>query len=175
MITDPAPPPPRIPPFRPRQRRADAPPIPRWNPRAVKFRAIRSWLPSPTSHAACARHRLGRKAAVQHRALTKRLDVIQKHLSQLHTHILHLLDSPILLPPATIASVIHDVARASSLCRTLSAAGPSHTIHRPHSSVSTPLHGRLKPTTPPCVPSSPRRRRRLFSMDDYVIQSCGSM
>ncbi|KAF7368383.1 hypothetical protein MVEN_00160100 [Mycena venus] len=154
MITAPAPPSPRIPPFRPRQRRADAPPIPRWNPRAAKFHAIRSRLPSPTSHAACARYRLGRKAAVRHRTLTKCLDAVQKHLSQLHTHILHLLESPTLLPSATMASVIHDVECASSLCCALSAAGPSRTIHRSHSSVPTLLHGRLKLTTPPCVPSS---------------------
>ncbi|KAJ7465469.1 hypothetical protein B0H11DRAFT_2050077 [Mycena galericulata] len=60
-------------PFRPRQQRYE-PPVPRWNPRAADFHAIRSQLPPLTSRAACARYRLGRKSAVLHHRLTKRLD-----------------------------------------------------------------------------------------------------
>ncbi|KAJ7925517.1 hypothetical protein B0H13DRAFT_2314321 [Mycena leptocephala] len=154
MKIDYVPPSPRISPFRPRQRRADAPPIPRWNPRAAKFLAIRSRQPPVTSHAACARYRLGRKAADRHRTLTRRIDHAQKHLIALHTHILHLLHCRTLLQPATLASVIHDVERASSLCRSLSASAPSHSLPIDFHSSSTSLHGSLKLATPPCVPLS---------------------
>ncbi|KAJ7939069.1 hypothetical protein B0H13DRAFT_1851240 [Mycena leptocephala] len=148
------PPLPRIP-FRPRQRRADAPPIPtRRTNRAARFRAIRSRQASLTSRAACARYRLGRKTAIRPRALMRRLDCVQKHLIMLHKNLLHLLDTRTLLSPAAFASVIHDVERASSLCRSLSAAAPPHSIPGDLSSLSTLLHGPLKLTMPPCVPSS---------------------
>ncbi|KAJ7032517.1 hypothetical protein C8F04DRAFT_654082 [Mycena alexandri] len=84
MITAP---PPAPPPFRPRQRRADAPPIPRWNPRAAKFLAIRDSQPPLTSRAACARFRLGRKPADRHRALMRRFDRVQKQLTTLNNDI----------------------------------------------------------------------------------------
>ncbi|KAJ7035439.1 hypothetical protein C8F04DRAFT_1258987 [Mycena alexandri] len=125
MITAPLPAPPL---FRPRQRRADAPPIPRWNLRAVKFLAIRDSQPPLTSRAGCARFRLGRKPADQHRALMRRFDRVQKQLTTLNNHILRLHDIHILLPPAALTVVIQDAARASSLCRTLCAAFAAHTI-----------------------------------------------
>ncbi|KAJ7928234.1 hypothetical protein B0H13DRAFT_2311778 [Mycena leptocephala] len=154
MKIDSVPPSPRISPFRPRQRRVDAPPIPRWNPRAVKFLAIRSRQPPVTSHAACARYRLGRKAADRHRTLTRRFDHAQNHLIALHTRILHLLHSCTFVQPATLASVIHDVDRASSLCRSLSAGVLLHDAPVLISSSSTWLHGSFKLAMPPCVPSS---------------------
>ncbi|KAJ7887950.1 hypothetical protein B0H13DRAFT_2342205 [Mycena leptocephala] len=142
------------------------------NPHAAKFLAIRSQQPPVTSHAACARYRLGRKAADRHRTLTRRIDHAQKHLIALHTHILYLLHCHTLLQPATLASVIHDVERASSLCRSLSASAPSHSLPINFHSSSTLLHGSLKLATPPCVPSSTPVD---FSVDDYVRQSRGAM
>jgi len=150
MITDTLPP--STPPFRSRQRRIFSP-IPRFNPRTVKFRAIRSRLPPLTSRTACARYRLGRREAVRHHALTKRLDSVNKHLRELHARLLHLLDSPILLPAPILASVIHDVEGASSLCRALGDVGHDHSLHGTLPSLSTSLHGHLKPATP-CVPPS---------------------
>ncbi|KAJ7148491.1 hypothetical protein C8R43DRAFT_1194657 [Mycena crocata] len=146
MDTPPTPP---IPPFRPRQRRADMPPISRRD-----YRAIRSRQPPLTSLAACARYRIGRKTAIRHRTLMRRLDGIQKDLITLNTHILHLLHTPTILPPGLLAAVIHDVERASSLCRGLSTAGSLHNTIGFPSSLSTLLHSSLKLTTPPSAPSS---------------------
>jgi hypothetical protein len=91
-----------LPPFRPRQPRAD---LPRLH-RALRFAAIRSQQPPPASRAACARYRLGRRTAVRHVALTKRLDSLEKHIQALHTrvlHVLHVLDTDT-LSSSTLAS-----------------------------------------------------------------------
>ncbi|KAJ7934468.1 hypothetical protein B0H13DRAFT_2305564 [Mycena leptocephala] len=123
MIIDTSPiDPSHVPPFRPRQRRSSFTPIPRFNPRTVKFCAIRSRLSPITSRATCARYRLGR--ARQHR-LTKQLDYTERLLHELHARVLHLLDAPILSPP-TFACVIHDLERESSLCHALRAADCPH-------------------------------------------------
>ncbi|KAJ7480517.1 hypothetical protein B0H11DRAFT_1242311, partial [Mycena galericulata] len=145
-----------LPPFCPRQRRYE-PPVLRRNPRAAGFHAIRSQLPPLTSRAACARYRLGRKTATSHRTLTRRLDRFQKQLETLKKHLLHILDTRTLLSPAALTSVIHDVERASSLCRSLKAATFPHTIPgdlSSLSSLSTLLHGLLRPSTSPRGPSS---------------------
>ncbi|KAJ7447567.1 hypothetical protein B0H11DRAFT_2082637, partial [Mycena galericulata] len=136
-------------PFRPRQRRYE-PPVPRWNPRAADFHAIRSQLPPLTSRAACARYRLGRKSAVLHHRLTKRLDSTRKLVRELHMRILHLLDAHI-PSPSNIAYVIHDLERA---CHALRAAGRHHIVAADPPSFSTQLYGLLKLTTPPRDPSS---------------------
>ncbi|KAJ7228371.1 hypothetical protein GGX14DRAFT_554470 [Mycena pura] len=138
-------------PFRPRQRRYE-PPVP--NTRAADFHAIRSQLPALTSRAACARYRLGRKTAITHRTLTRQLDCVRKQLETLEKHLLHILDTRTLLSPVALTSVIHDVECASSLCRSLNAATFPHTIPRDLSSLSTLLHGLLRPATSPRVPSS---------------------
>ncbi|KAJ7692167.1 hypothetical protein B0H16DRAFT_1653956 [Mycena metata] len=116
---------PPLPPFRPRQQRAGMPPIARWNPRAAKFLAIRASQPPLTSRAACARHRLDRKQADLHHALTRRVEQLQKEISDQNTFIdtLHTIS----LSLAAI-SVIQDAARASGLCRTLCAAFAAHPI-----------------------------------------------
>ncbi|KAK7041095.1 hypothetical protein R3P38DRAFT_2893154 [Favolaschia claudopus] len=143
------------PPFRPRQPRADTPhfPGPRWNPRTAKFLAICSKQPPLTSRAACARYRLGRKTATRHYKLLRQLEHAQKHLtalcesvSLLHTRTLNFLANS----PAS--GVIHDVERASSLCRTFSASAPSHSIYADYSFTSTRLHPSLKPPLPHCSP-----------------------
>ncbi|KAJ7099040.1 hypothetical protein C8R43DRAFT_1168103 [Mycena crocata] len=152
MDTPPTPP---IPPFHPRQRRADMPPISRRDYRAARFRAIRSRQPPLTSLAACARYRIGRKTAIRHCTLMRRLDGIQKDLIILNTHILHLLlHTPTILPPGVLAAVIHDIECASSLYRSLSTAGSPHNTIGFSSSLSTLLHSSLKLTTPPSAPSS---------------------
>ncbi|KAJ7182140.1 hypothetical protein C8R46DRAFT_1069293 [Mycena filopes] len=124
---------PPLPPFRPRQRRADMPPIARWNPRAAHFRALRASLPPLTSRAACARHRLGRKTADRYRALARRLDRVQKELSEQNTRTidtLHTLALPLATLTHFIHDAVHDAERASSLCRTLRAAIAAHSIPR---------------------------------------------
>ncbi|KAJ7703767.1 hypothetical protein B0H16DRAFT_1638537 [Mycena metata] len=115
-------------PFRPRQRVAGMPPIARWNLRAAKFLAIRASQPPLTSRAACARHRLDRKQADLHHALTRRVEQLQKEIFDQNTFIdtLHTIS----LSLAAI-SVIQDAARASSLCRTLCAAFTAHAIPGP--------------------------------------------
>ncbi|KAJ7751433.1 hypothetical protein B0H16DRAFT_831817, partial [Mycena metata] len=140
--------------FRPRQRRADMPPIARWDPRAAKFLAIRASQPPVSSRAACARYRLGRKTADRHNALMRRFDRLRRDLTELNTTILRLYDTHTILPPSILANVIHDVERASSLYRTLRAAAAVDIIPEDISLPSTLLHGSLKPSTPPCVPSS---------------------
>ncbi|KAK6969515.1 hypothetical protein R3P38DRAFT_3141937 [Favolaschia claudopus] len=142
------------PPFRPRQPRADAPhfPGPRWNPRTAKFLAIRSKQPPLTSHAACARYRLGRKTATKLHKFLRQLEHARKQLTalrqsiSLHTRTLLLADFP--------ASVIHNVERASSLCRTFSAPAPSHSIYGDYSFTSTRLHASLEPLLLLCSPPS---------------------
>ncbi|KAJ7773864.1 hypothetical protein B0H16DRAFT_1684839 [Mycena metata] len=140
--------------FRPRQRRADIPPIARWDPRAAKFLAIRASQPPVSSRAACARYRLGRKTADRHNALMRRFDRLRRDLTEHNTTILRLYDTHTILPPSILANVIHDVERASSLYRTLRAAAAVDIIPEDISLPSTLLHGSLKPSTPPCVPSS---------------------
>ncbi|KAJ7627792.1 hypothetical protein DFH06DRAFT_1338968 [Mycena polygramma] len=117
-------------PFRPRQRRADAPPILRRHYRAARFLAIRSRQAGLTSHPACARYRLDRKIVIGHRALMRRLDCFQKQLITFHAHILPLLEHPTLLAPDTLATIIQDAARASSLFRTICVALAAPSIHR---------------------------------------------
>ncbi|KAJ7044642.1 hypothetical protein C8F04DRAFT_1388977 [Mycena alexandri] len=141
-------------PFCPRQRRADMPPIARWNPRAAKFLAIRASQPPLTSRAACARHRLGRKTADRHHALTRRFARLRKELIELNTNITRLHNTHAILAPTIIASVIHHAERASSLYRTLRAAVSAGSIPDTFSSISTSLHGSLELPTPPRVPSS---------------------
>ncbi|KAJ7175240.1 hypothetical protein C8R43DRAFT_1119255 [Mycena crocata] len=143
------PPTPLTPPFCPRQRQAVMPPISRRD-----YRAIRSRQPPLTSLTTCTRYRLGRKSAIRHRTLMRRLDGIQKDLIILNIHILRLLDTPTILPPGVLAAVIHDVERASSLYRSLSTAGSLHNTPGVSSSLSTLLHSSLKLTTPPSAPSS---------------------
>ncbi|KAJ7861592.1 hypothetical protein B0H14DRAFT_2575950 [Mycena olivaceomarginata] len=151
MITNKNLQPPSIAPFRPRQRRAC---VPRPTPRADRFHAIRSRRPSPTSNAACARYRLGRKAAVRDVTLTKWLNALEKYVQKLQPRILHLLDTSSLHPLSAVTTVIHDIEAASSSFRALSAAYHSHSIPQPSSSSSMPLHGALKPATPSAVASS---------------------
>ncbi|KAK6988799.1 hypothetical protein R3P38DRAFT_3094406 [Favolaschia claudopus] len=143
------------PPFRPRQPRADTPhfPGPRWNPRTAKFLAIRSKQPPLTLRAACARYRLGRNTATWHYKLLRQLEHAQKHLTALCQSI-SLLHTRILLPADFPASVIHDVERTSSLCRTFSAPAPSHSIYGDYSFTSTRLHASLEPPLPHCSPPS---------------------
>ncbi|KAK6967001.1 hypothetical protein R3P38DRAFT_3151484, partial [Favolaschia claudopus] len=124
-----------------------------WNPRTAKFLAICSKQPPLTSRAACARYRLGRKTATRHYKLLRQLEHAQKHLtalcesvSLLHTRTLNFLANS----PAS--GVIHDVERASSLCRTFSASAPSHSIYADYSFTSTRLHPSLKPPLPHCSP-----------------------
>ncbi|KAJ7142189.1 hypothetical protein C8R46DRAFT_1071413 [Mycena filopes] len=141
--------------FRPRQRRADMPPIARWNPRAAKFLAIRASLPPVSSRAACARHRLGRKTADRHDALMRRYVRLRRHLTELNTTIIRLYDTHTILPTPVLANVIHAAERASSLYRTLRAAAAVDIATVDFPLPSTPLHGSLKPPTPQTrVPSS---------------------
>ncbi|KAJ7032350.1 hypothetical protein C8F04DRAFT_1235486 [Mycena alexandri] len=135
-------------PFCPRQRRADMPPIARWNPRAAKFLAIRASQPPLTSRAACARHRLGRKTADRHHALTRRFARLRKELIELNTNITRLHDTHAILAPTIIASVIHHAERASSLYRTLRAAVSAGSIPDTFSSISTSLHTPNKAKSP---------------------------
>ncbi|KAJ7737940.1 hypothetical protein B0H16DRAFT_1465965 [Mycena metata] len=140
--------------FCPRQRRADMPPIARWDPRAAKFLAICASQPPVSSRAACARYRLGRKTADQHNALMRRFDRLRRDLTELNTTIIRLYDTHTILPPSILANVIHDVERASSLYRTLRATAAVDIVPEHISLPSTLLHGSLKPSTPPCVPLS---------------------
>ncbi|KAJ7159439.1 hypothetical protein C8R46DRAFT_1108292 [Mycena filopes] len=146
---------PTLRPFRPRQRRADMPPIARWNPRAAHFRALRASQPLLTSHAACARHRLGRKTADRHSALMRRCDRFHRNITELKTTIIHHYDTHTILPPSVLATVIQTAERASSLYRTLRAAAAVDIIPVNFPLPSTLLHGSLKHPTPPTrVPSS---------------------
>ncbi|KAK7034168.1 hypothetical protein R3P38DRAFT_2518893 [Favolaschia claudopus] len=136
----------------PRQPRADTPhfPGPRWNLRTAKF--LHHSLEAARSHR-CARYRLGRKTATRHYKLLRQLEHAQKHLTALCQSI-SLLHTRILLPADFPASVIHDVKRTSSLCRTFSAPAPSHSIYGDYSFPSTRLHASLEPPLPHCSPPS---------------------
>ncbi|KAK7057042.1 hypothetical protein R3P38DRAFT_2839121, partial [Favolaschia claudopus] len=98
--------------------------------------------PPLTSHAACARYRLGRKTATRLYKLLRQLEHARKHLTalrqsiSLHTRTLLLADFP--------ASVIHDVEHASSLSY----------VHGDYSFTSTRLHASLEPLLLHCSPPS---------------------
>ncbi|KAJ7309357.1 hypothetical protein DFH08DRAFT_899568 [Mycena albidolilacea] len=141
---------------------------PRFDPRAARahrFHAIRSQRPMLTSRAACARYRIGSRSIRAHIALSKRLDCIEKRLQQLNTRLLLFLDFTTLIPFAALTSIahdIHDIQRASSLCRARAAANCTHTLHEILSLSSTLLHAPLKLAPPPAAPSS-----SLISMDFF--------
>jgi hypothetical protein len=132
---------------------------PRFDPRAARarrFHAIRSQRPTLTSRAACARYRIGSRSIRAHIALSKRLDFIEKRL-QLNARLLLFLDSTTLIPFAALTSIahdIHDIQRASSLCRARAAANRSHTLHEILSLSLTLLYAPLKLAPPPAAPSS---------------------
>ncbi|KAJ7698507.1 hypothetical protein B0H16DRAFT_1644935 [Mycena metata] len=140
---------PRIPPFRGRQRVSDSP-IPRFNPRAAKFYAIRSRLPPLTSRAACARYRIGRKtassfhdiAAVEH--LHIQLNDIATHLSLLHNTLTAL--------PRTLATVIRILDCASSSCCDPAPSTHAHAVSPPTPPFLDPLQ---RPWTMPPLPHAP--------------------
>lgn len=123
-MTDPASSDPHIPPFRGRQAIYHHP-GPRFNARAVKFHALRMQLPLRTSHAACARYRLGQKNTIplsprREIATADRLDI---QLDILYTHLL-LLDTTLAthvvpLPTAVIRALSH---ASSSRCDPASSA-----------------------------------------------------
>ncbi|KAJ7852092.1 hypothetical protein B0H14DRAFT_2760754, partial [Mycena olivaceomarginata] len=133
---------------------------PRFDPRAARtrrFHAIQSQRPTLTSHATCARYRIGSRSIWAHIVLSKRLDFIGKHLQQLNTRLLLFLDSTTLIPFTALTSIahnIHDIQHTSSLCRTWAAANRSHTLHEILSLSSTLLHAPLKLAPSPTVPSS---------------------
>ncbi|KAJ7652491.1 hypothetical protein DFH06DRAFT_1331115 [Mycena polygramma] len=70
------------------------------------------------------------KTVIGHRALMRRLDCFQKQLITFHAHILPLLEHPTLFAPDTLATIIQDAARASSLFRTICVALAAPSIHR---------------------------------------------
>ncbi|KAJ7853650.1 hypothetical protein B0H14DRAFT_2757898 [Mycena olivaceomarginata] len=149
---------------------------PRFDPRAARarrFHAIRSQRPTLTSRAACARYRIGSRSIRAHIALSKRLDFIEKRLQQLNARLLLFLDSTTLIPFAALTSIahdIHDIQRASSLCRARAAANRSHTLHEILSLSSTLLHAPLKLAPPPAAPSP---IRWIFSRLLFRSESTG--
>ncbi|KAJ7604224.1 hypothetical protein DFH06DRAFT_1255078 [Mycena polygramma] len=152
---------PRIPPFRGRQRTSDSP-LPRFNPRAAKFYAMRSRLPPLTSPAACARYRLGRENATRI-AAAARLDI------QLN-RIVTLLDTLLALPH-TLAAVIHTPDCASS-----PSCDPVPSAHfRPlpprTPSPRTPLNPFPHSLTPPPLSYAPPSTSPSFSVDDCITRS----
>ncbi|KAJ7804093.1 hypothetical protein B0H13DRAFT_635304, partial [Mycena leptocephala] len=139
-MTDLTPPHPHIPPFRGRQRVSDSP-IPRFNPRAAKFYAIRSRLPPLTSRAACARYRLSRKTAIPLHDIA----AAEHLLIQLNDIATLLHDVLLALPPA----VIHTPDRASSSC--CDPAPSAHSCDRPPCTPpfwNTPQHCLTLPPSP---------------------------
>ncbi|KAJ7208349.1 hypothetical protein GGX14DRAFT_567078 [Mycena pura] len=113
---------------------------------------------APTSRAACARHRLGRKTADRHYTLMGRFDRMQTELNDITTRIFRLHDAHTLLPAATLSAVIADVARASSLCRALCTAVFTQTtsraftfLHDATSAVSEARDAFLRPLVDPRV------------------------
>ncbi|KAJ7161672.1 hypothetical protein C8R46DRAFT_1283973 [Mycena filopes] len=110
-MTDSTSPDPHIPPFRGRQ------PIyhhlgPRFNARAVKFHALRMRLPLRTSHAACARYRLGQKNTTPSspRCEIATADPLDIQLNTIYTHLLLLdtiLAACVLPMPAVIRAPDH--------------------------------------------------------------------
>jgi hypothetical protein len=143
---------PRIPPFQPRLRRSTTP-IPTFNRRAAIFYGIRSRLPLPMSHAACARHHISRKTAAS--APISALPI--PHVANPHTATTHHIQTQLLSAQrllTDITPVIQNLSCASSSCCIHGPANRSHIIPGVTSSPSTPLHDLLKPAPSPCTPSS---------------------
>jgi hypothetical protein len=139
---------PHIPPFRGRQAIYHRP-GPRFNARAVKFHALRMRLPLRTSHAACARYRLGQKNTIplspkRDIATADRLDI---QLNTIYTRLLLLdtiLATHVVPPPAVIRAPSH---ASSSRC------DPAPSAHSRDVPPRTP--SRQHRPTPPSSPYAP--------------------
>ncbi|KAJ7724551.1 hypothetical protein B0H16DRAFT_1472296 [Mycena metata] len=156
---------PHIPPFRGRQAIYHHP-GPSFNARAVKFHALCMRLPLCTSHATCARYRLGQKNTIplfprRNIATADRLDI---QLSTLYAHLL-LLDTILathVVPPP--AAVIRGPSDTSSSC-----CGPTPSAHSRDVPlrIPSPQH---RPT-PPLSPYAPPPLTWTFSVDDGITPS----
>ncbi|KAJ7171329.1 hypothetical protein C8R46DRAFT_1216900 [Mycena filopes] len=136
---------PHIPPFRGRQRVSDSP-LPRFNPRAVKFYALRSHLPPLASRAACARYRLSRKTASSALPDIAAAEHLHIQLNSIAT-LLH--DTLFALPRNLTAVVIHTPERASNFgCDLASLVHSRDVPPHPYPVLNTPQHCSTSPPSP---------------------------